>query len=223
MTTATGDLSFAHVFEAGTGPWTLLLLHGTGGDEQDLVPLGRQLLPGAALLSPRGQASEAGMPRFFRRLAIGRLDIPDLLARTDDLAAFVRAATDRYGLDGDHMVAVGLSNGATIAVSLLFRDPGLLRGAVLLRPMLPYEPDTPLALNGTDVQIAVGEGDPFFSPEQSRRLAEILSAAGATVAANTEPGAGHSLTQGDLLRAGQWLAAFTGTGDHRAQGRRDDT
>ena len=182
------------------------------GDEHDLVALGRQLLPGAALLSPRGQVSEAGMPRFFRRLAIGRLDIPDLLARTDDLAAFVRTGTDRYGLDADHIVAVGLSNGANIAVSLLFRHPGLLRGAVLLRPMLPYEPDTPLALNGTDVQMAGGEGDPFSSPEQSRRLAEILSVAGATVAAHTEPGAGHSLTQGDLLRAGRWLAALAGTG-----------
>lgn len=211
MTAATGDLSFEHVYEAGTGPWTLLLLHGTGGDERDLVSLGRQLLPEAALLSPRGQVSESGMPRFFRRLAVGRLDIPDLLARTDDLAAFVREATDRYGLHADHVVAVGLSNGANIAVSLLMRHPGLLRGAVLLRPMLPYEPDAPLRLDGTDVQIAAGEGDPFSSPEQTRRLAEILNGAGATVTVHTEPGAGHSLSQGDLLRAVQWLARLAET------------
>jgi len=211
MTAAIGDLSFTHVFEAGTSPWTLLLLHGTGGDERDLLPLGRQLLPGAALLSPRGQVSEGGMPRFFARLAVGRLDIPDLLARTDDLAAFVRGATGRYGLDATRIVAVGLSNGANIAVSLLFRHPGLLRGAVLLRPMLPYEPQAPLSLDGTDVQIAAGEGDPFSSPEQSRRLAELLTAAGATVAIDTEPGAGHSLTQGDLRRARQWLSALAGT------------
>ncbi|MEO8968474.1 MAG: alpha/beta hydrolase [Solirubrobacteraceae bacterium] len=210
MTAATGDLSFEHVYEAGTGPWTLLLLHGTGGNERDLVSLGRQLLPGAALLSPRGQVSESGMPRFFRRLAVGRLDIPDLLVRTDDLAAFVREATDRHGLDPDHVVAVGLSNGANIAVSLLMRHPGLLRGAVLLRPMLPYEPDAPLNLDGTDVQIAAGEGDPFSSPEQTRRLADILTGAGATVTAYTEPGAGHALSQGDLLRAVQWLARLAG-------------
>jgi phospholipase/carboxylesterase len=211
MTAAMGDLGFTHVFEAGTSPWTLLLLHGTGGDEQDLLPLGRQLLPGAALLSPRGQVSEGGMPRFFVRLAVGRLDIPDLLARTDDLAAFVRDAAGRYGLDATRIVAVGLSNGANIAVSLLFRHPGLLRGAVLLRPMLPYEPEAPLSLDGTDVQIAAGEGDPFSSSEQSRRLAELLTVAGATVAIDTEPGAGHSLTQGDLLRARQWLSALAGT------------
>ena len=212
MTAAADDLSFAHVFAPGTTPWTLLLLHGTGGDEHDLVPLGRELLPGAALLSPRGQVSEGGMPRFFARLAVGRLDIPDLLARTDDLAGFLRDATQRYALDATRIVAVGLSNGANIAVSLLFRHPGLLRGAVLLRPMLPYEPEGSPALEGTDVQIAAGEGDPFSSPEQSRRLAEILSAAGATVATHIAPGAGHSLSQGDLLRAQQWLSALASTG-----------
>lgn len=211
MTAEADELSFAHVFETGTTPWTLLLLHGTGGDERDLLPLGRQLLPGAALLSPRGQVSEGGMPRFFARLAVGRLDIPDLLARTDDLAAFVRGAADRYTLDATRIVAVGLSNGANIAISLLFRHPGLLRGTVLWRPMLPYEPQVPAALDGTDVQIAAGEGDPFSSPEQNRRLAEILTAAGATVATNTEPAAGHSLTQADLLRARQWLSALAGT------------
>jgi predicted esterase len=211
MTIAADDLSFAHVFEAGAKPWTLLLLHGTGGDEQDLLPLGRQLLPGAALLSPRGQVSEGGMPRFFARLAVGQLDIPDLLTRTDDLAAFVRGAGNRYALDTKRIVAVGLSNGANVAVSLLLRHPGLLRGAVLLRPMLPYEPQTALALDGTDVQIAAGEGDPFSSPDQSRRLAEILTAAGATIATTTEPGAGHALTQGDLLRARQWLNVLAGT------------
>ena len=139
---ASGELGFAHVFQDGASPWTLLLLHGTGGDEHDLVPLGRQLVPEAALLSPRGQVSEAGMPRFFRRLAVGRLDIPDLLARTDELATFVADAARHYDRDPARIVALGLSNGANIAVSLLFRHPGLLRGAVLLRPMLPYEPES---------------------------------------------------------------------------------
>jgi predicted esterase len=213
LTVASGstkpDLGFVHVFEAGAGPWTLLLLHGTGGDEHDLVPLGRQLGPDAALLSPRGKVLESGMPRFFRRLAVGQLDIPDLLARTDELATFVDDAAETYALDRDRIVAVGLSNGANIAASLLMRHPSVLRGAALLRPMLPYEPEGELALEGTDVLIASGEGDPFSSPAQVARLAEILSGAGAAVTATTEPGAGHGLTQGDLRRLALWFGDLT--------------
>ena len=205
MSAADTELGFEHVFEAGTLPWTLLLLHGTGGDEHDLVPLGRQLLPGAALLSPRGRVSEAGMPRFFRRHAVGRLDIPDLLTRTDELAGFVAAAAAEYRLDAGRIVAVGLSNGANIAVSMLFRHPGVLRGAVLLRAMLPYEPEAALRLPDTGVLIAAGEGDPFSSPGQVQRLSELLSGAGATVTTTTAPGAGHGLTQGDLVSAARWL------------------
>ena len=205
MSAAGAELGFAHVFEPGTLPWTLLLLHGTGGDEHDLVPLGRTLLPGATILSPRGRVSEAGMPRFFRRHAVGQLDIPDLLVRTDELAGFVTAAAAEYRLDPGRIAAVGLSNGASIAVSLLFRHPGLLRGAVLLRAMLPYEPDDDLRLDGTGVLVAAGEGDPFSSADQVRRLGELLSAAGARVATTTAPGAGHGLTQGDLAGAARWL------------------
>lgn len=205
MSAADPELGFAHVFEAGTLPWTLLLLHGTGGDERDLVPLGHQLLPGAGIVSPRGQVTEAGMPRFFRRHAVGQLDIPDLLVRTDELAGFVTSAAAEYGRDPARIVAVGLSNGANIAVSLLFRHPGLLRGAVLLRAMLPYEPDDGLRLPGTDVLVAAGEGDPYSSPGQVQRLGELLSGAGATVTTTTAPGAGHGLTQGDLVSAARWL------------------
>ena len=208
MSAADTELGFEHVFEAGTLPWTLLLLHGTGGDEHDLVPLGRQLLPGAAILSPRGRVSEAGMPRFFRRHAVGQLDIPDLLIRTDELAGFVTRAAGEYRLDPARIVAVGLSNGANIAVSLLFRHPGLLRGAVLLRAMLPYEPDAALRLTDTGVLVAAGEGDPFSSPGQVQRLGDLLSGAGATVTTTTAPGAGHGLTQGDLVGAARWLQAL---------------
>jgi phospholipase/carboxylesterase len=159
------DLGFEHVFEPGRSGWTLLLLHGTGGDEHDLVPLGRQLAPGAALLSPRGKVLEGGVARrFFRRLAVGQLDIPDLLERADELAQFVRAAPGAYGLDARRIVAVGLSNGANIAVSLLWRHPGLLRGAALLRPMLPYEPEPLPELQGTEVLVAAGAHDPYTSP-----------------------------------------------------------
>ena len=195
--------------EQGMAAWTLLLLHGTGGDEHDLVGLGRQLAPGAGLLSPRGKVLENGMPRFFRRLAVGQLDIPDLLARTADLAEFVSAATAAYERDPQRVVAVGLSNGANIAVSLLLRHPDLLRAAGLLRPMLPYEPEQQPDLAGTDALIAAGERDPYSSPDQVRRLGEILSGGGARVTTNVEPGAGHGLTQNDLRRLADWLAGLT--------------
>ena len=195
---AATELGFQHVYEPGQSDWTLLLLHGTGGDEHDLVGLGRQLAPRAALLSPRGKVLEAGMPRFFRRLAIGQLDIPDLLARTDELAAFVTAAAQAYGRDPGKIAALGFSNGANIAVSLLLRHPDLLGAAALLRPMLPYEPDGALRLDGTRVLIAAGEGDPYSSPEQTQRLAEVLQGAGAELTVHVEPGAGHGLGPGDL-------------------------
>jgi len=206
------ELGFVHVFEPGEGPWTLLLLHGTGGDERDLLGLGRQLAPRAALLSPRGRTLENGMPRFFRRLAVGQLDIPDLLRRTDELASFVTAAAATYKLDPGRVVVLGLSNGANIAVSLLLRHPGVLRAAALLRPMLPYEPEDTPSLAGTDVLIAAGEDDPYSSREQTQRLGEILSSGGAAVETHTEPGAGHGLTQGDLRRLAEWTARITAEG-----------
>ena len=205
------DLGFEHVFEPGTSALTLLLLHGTGGDEHDLVPLGRQLAPGAALLSPRGKVLEGAMPRFFRRLAVGQFDIPDLLVRTDELAAFAGAAAEHYGRDPSRIVAVGLSNGANIAASLLLRHPELLRGAALLRPTLPYEPPAPPALAGTGVLIDAGEADPYSPADRVRRLAEILIAGGADVSVHTERGAGHGLTQNDLATVARWMAE---TADH---------
>jgi phospholipase/carboxylesterase len=202
-------LGFEHVYEPGESPWTLLLLHGTGGDEHDLVGLGRQLAPGAALLSPRGKVLENGMPRFFRRLAVGQLDIPDLLARTDELAEFVSAAAGAYERDPQRVVAVGFSNGANIAASLLLRRPGVLRAAALLRAMLPYEPEHEPDLDGTDVLIAAGESDPYSPLPDVRRLAEILTGAGASVTVSVEPGAGHGLTQNDLQRLAAWLTELT--------------
>lgn len=211
--TALEALGFAHVFEPGDSDVTLLLLHGTGGDEHDLVPLGRRLAPAAALLSPRGKVLEGGMPRFFRRLAVGRLDIPDLLARTDELRAFVSAAASAYHLDPGRIVALGFSNGANIAASLLLRETDssnpLLRGAALLRPMLPYEPDEVPALGGTDVLVAAGQSDPYSSPEQTQRLTAILRQGGAEVTIHTEPGAGHNLGPGDLAAVSGWMAGVT--------------
>ena len=211
MSSPATDLGFEHVFEPGTSGWTLLLLHGTGGDERDLVGLGRQLGPGAALLSPRGKVLENGMPRYFRRLAVGRLDIPDLLARTDELADFAAAAAAAYGLDPERVVAVGLSNGANIAASMLMRRPEVLRGAALLRPMLPYEPERMPELAGTDVLVAAGERDPYSPGEQVERLVAILRDAGANVTAHVEPGAGHGLTNADLVRTARWTRALVAT------------
>ena len=207
---AATELGFQHVYEPSSSDWTLLLLHGTGGDEHDLVGLGRQLAPSAALLSPRGKVLEGGMPRFFRRLAVGQLDIPDLLVRTDELAEFVTAAAHAYGRDPGKIAALGFSNGANIAVSLLLRHPTLLGAAALLRPMLPYEPEGELRLPGTEVLIAAGEGDPYSSPEQTRRLAEVLEMAGANVTVHLEPRAGHGLGAGDLRALERWASPLGG-------------
>lgn len=204
-----GEGTFRHVYEEGSAgsDTTLLLLHGTGGDEHDLLPLGRQLAPGYGLLSPRGKVLEGGVSRrFFRRLAVGELDIPDLLVRTDELAGFIRESAGNYAFDPSRVVALGFSNGANIAVSLLFRHPGLLKGAALLRPMLPYEPDSDLDLSGTRVFVAAGGRDPYVPAEQSRDLDRRLSGAGASVDFRLEEAAGHGLTQADLEALAGWLA-----------------
>lgn len=199
---------FIHVFEPGDPTRTLLLLHGTGGDENDLVSLGRQLAPGAGILSPRGKVTENGMPRFFRRLAIGQLDIPDLLERTDELADWAETATLDYGFDPAGLIGLGLSNGANIAVSLLFRRPGLLAAAALLRPMLPYDPPADLDLAGTPVLVASGGRDQFLPAEESAALAGQLEGHGAEVEYVFDPASGHGLTQDDLKAASGWLAGL---------------
>ncbi|HEX9488306.1 MAG TPA: VOC family protein [Gemmatimonadales bacterium] len=183
---------------------TLLLLHGTGGDEEDLIPLGRALFPGAGLLSPRGNVLERGAPRFFRRLAEGVFDQEDLAQRSEELARFIEAAARTYELDRRSMVAVGFSNGANIAASLLLRRPGLLRAAVLLSPMVPFEPDTLPDLTGTSVFIGAGRADSVAPPAQAEHLAELLRRAGAAVHIHWEPG-GHTLTDGEVEAARQWL------------------
>jgi predicted esterase/catechol 2,3-dioxygenase-like lactoylglutathione lyase family enzyme len=207
-----GDaLGFVHRYippESGSelaGGTTLLLLHGTGGDENDLLPLGRRLLPGAGMLSPRGNVLERGAPRFFRRLAEGVFDQEDLERRTEELAQFVEAAVTTYALDRDGILAVGFSNGANIAGSLLLRRPGLLRGAVLLSPMVPYEPDRLPDLTGTSVFIGAGRTDPIVPVAQVERLAEILQQSGAEVTVHWQPG-GHTVTNDELDAARRWIA-----------------
>src|SRR5438046_1466021 len=131
---------FIHDFVPGSSSRTLLLLHGTGGNERDLIPLGRELDPNAALLSPRGKVLENGMPRFFRRLAEGVFDLEDLKYRTNELADFVAAAAQHYGFASDNLIAVGYSNGANIAAAMLLLRPEILHGAVLFRAMVLLVP-----------------------------------------------------------------------------------
>jgi glyoxalase family protein len=193
------------------GSTTLLLLHGTGGDEDNLISLGRALLPGAGLLSPRGKVLERGMPRFFRRLAEGVFDQEDLARRTDELAKFVEAAATTYNVRRDGIVAVGFSNGANIAASVLLRRPGVLRGAVLLSPMVPFEPSAPPDLEGTAVFIGAGRADPMVPRGQVERLVEILREAGAEVTLHWEPG-GHEISPSVVSAAQEWLAQHAAAG-----------
>lgn len=183
---------------------TLLLLHGTGGDEDDMLPLGPYLAPGAALLSPRGRVLENGAPRFFRRIAEGVFDEEDLKHRTGELARFVRAARDHYGLGGKPMVAVGFSNGANIAGSLLLLEPDVLDGAILLRGMTPLDPETPPRLSGKPVFLGAGRTDPLIRPYESERWAELLRGAGAEVTLHWTD-AGHAMGQEDVDAAREWL------------------
>lgn len=187
------------------GSTTLLLLHGTGGDEEDLLPLGRMLLPGAGMLSPRGKVLERGAPRFFRRLAEGVFDQEDLARRTDELADFVTAACETYQLERDGIVAVGFSNGANIASSLLLRRPGVLRGAVLLSPMMPFEPEVLPDLKGTAVFIGAGRSDPIVPVKQVEQLAAMLRKTGADVTLHWEAG-GHAVSKGEVDAARSWIA-----------------
>ncbi|MHB2211650.1 alpha/beta hydrolase [Methylobacterium sp. CM6257] len=199
------SLGFIHRFEPGPdAAHPLLLLHGTGGNESDLLPLGRMVAPGAALLAPRGTVSENGMPRFFRRLAEGVFDEADLRRRTEDLAAFVAAARDRYGLGAP--LALGFSNGANIAASLLMLRPGILAGAVLIRPMVPFAEPPAADLARRPVLILSGAMDPIVPAENARRLAGQLAASGAEVEHRILP-TGHGLSQADVSLAADWVRA----------------
>jgi predicted esterase/catechol 2,3-dioxygenase-like lactoylglutathione lyase family enzyme len=191
------------------GTTTLLLLHGTGGDEDNLVSFGRTLLPGAALLSPRGKVDEGGALRFFRRIREGVFDQEDLARRTEELAGFIEGATETYGLDRDGIVAVGFSNGANIAGSLLLRRPDLLKRAILLAPMIPFEPDPLPDLRGAEVFIGAGKTDTMVPADQTERLVALLRECGADVQIYWDPG-GHTINVGQFKAAREWLTRRIG-------------
>lgn len=204
---AAESLGHVHLWRPVPGATrTLLLLHGTGGDEHDLVPLARALDPKANVLSPRGNVLENGAPRFFRRHGVGRLDLEDLHRRTLELAAFVEAASERYRFPLASVTAVGFSNGANVAASMLFETPRALHAAVLLRAMLPYRPKATPRVDGKRVLLLAGRLDPYSQPEQTEALAGILRGGGARVDVHYAD-AGHELTQRDVDAAREWLTS----------------
>jgi predicted esterase len=206
------DLGFVHVFrpaEKASSP-TLLLLHGTGGDEQDLLPLGSELWPGAALLGVRGKVLEHGMPRFVRRFAEGVFDVDDLKARTNELAQFIGAAAEHYGFDKRQLVTVGYSNGANIAASLLLLHPHYVATAVLFRAQIPFTPEIIRNFADLSVFIAGGTRDTIVRRDQTEQLAAVLESGGADVSLFWHRG-GHELGHDDIAAAKAWLLANPGT------------
>ena len=195
---------FLHEFVPGNSNRTLLLLHGTGGNERDLIPLGRELDPNASLLSPRGKILENGMPRFFRRLAEGVFDLEDLKTRTLELADFVTASARHYKLAANHIVGVGYSNGANIAASMLLLRPEIMHAAILFRAMVPLIPDKLPDLSSVRVWISAGDQDPIIPASEAKRLAELLRSAGADVTIRFAKAA-HGLTSDDVTTARDWL------------------
>jgi phospholipase/carboxylesterase len=199
---------FLHEFVPGNSNRTLLLLHGTGGNERDLIPLGRELDPDASLLSPRGKILENGMPRFFRRLAEGVFDLEDLKTRTNELADFVAAAVTNYKLAANHVIGVGYSNGANIAASMLLLRPEIMHAAILFRAMVPLVPDKLPDLSSVRVWIGAGDQDAIVPASQTQQLVDLLRSAGADVTIRFAK-AGHGLSNEDLEAAHHWLVGLT--------------
>ncbi len=202
------DLGFIHRFvpakEAGSDE-TLIVLHGTGGDENDLIGIGQAVAPGAAILSPRGNVLENGAPRFFRRLAEGVFDPKEVRSRAEELARFIRAAVITYGLDPGRVFALGYSNGANVASTVMLVEPGVLQAAILFRPMLVYEPPEKKELDGSAVFISAGRMDAIVPTASVERLAELFESAHAEVTLKWQL-AGHNLVPSEVREAADWLA-----------------
>ena len=208
-------LGFIHRFipASATSPkknrnklFVLLLLHGTGGNEDDLIPVGKMLCQDCALLSPRGMVTENGMPRFFRRLAEGIFDIEDLKYRTHELADFVTKASRFYGFDLNKTIAVGFSNGGNIAASMTLLRPEVLSGAILFRAMVPFEPETLPNLLNKHIPLSEGADDPIVSKQEAERLFDIFVKSGSKITLKWQK-SGHNLTEEDIITAKEWLTS----------------
>ena len=202
-------LDFIHRFisansKAKKSSLTLLLLHGTGGTEDDLIPLGNELTPDASILSVRGKVLENGMPRFFRRLEEGVFDLEDLKMRTDELADFILKSSSIYDFDLKRLIAVGYSNGANIGASVLLRRPEVLAGAILFRAMVPFVPDVLPDLSKKSIILLEGMRDPIVSKQEAESLLKIFNKAHSNVTIKWQ-GSGHNLTQEDIDSAKKWL------------------
>ncbi len=204
----TEDLGFIHRFvppEDSASGETLIVLHGTGGNENDLVGIGQTIAPGAAILSPRGNVLENGAPRFFKRLAEGVFDPKEVRSRSEELARFIRAAITKYGLDPTRIYALGYSNGANIASTVMFVEPGLIQGAILFRPMLVFEPQEQNDLSGSSVFISAGRMDPIVPASSIERLVELFESRHGEVTLKWQL-AGHNLVPSEVREAADWLA-----------------
>jgi len=202
------DLGFIHRFlpaEDSANGETLVVLHGTGGDENDLIGIGQAIAPGAAILSPRGNVLENGAPRFFRRLAEGVFDPKEVRSRAEELARFIRAAVITYRLDPARVFALGYSNGANIASTVMFVEPGILQGAILFRPMLVYEPTERKDLSGSAMFISAGRMDPIVPAASVERLVKLFELAHAEVTLKWQL-VGHNLVPSEVSEAADWLA-----------------
>ena len=204
----TEDLGFIHRFvpaaDSASGE-TLVVLHGTGGDENDLIGIGKAIAPGAAIVSPRGNVLENGAPRFFRRLAEGVFDPKEVRSRAEELARFIRAAVITYQLDPARVFALGYSNGANVASTVMFVEPGILQGAILFRPMLVYEPTEKNDLSGSAVFISAGRMDPIVPTASVEQLAALFQSAHAEVTLEWQL-VGHNLVPSEVSEAADWLA-----------------
>jgi phospholipase/carboxylesterase len=198
--------SFRHIYRPGTGasPYNFLLLHGTGGDEHDMLPLAEEIAPGAAVISPRGQVTEHGAPRFFRRFAEGVLDVEDWRKRSHELADFVVATCVEHGISPGTLVAVGYSNGANIAQGLLLLRPEALGAAILFRPMFVTDDIPANDLSGRRILLLAGDHDPIMPPGDPQRIAQQLNRRGANVTVKILH-ASHSLVQDDIIQARAWF------------------
>jgi predicted esterase len=201
------DLGFIHRFvpaEDSASGETLVVLHGTGGDETDLIGIGKAVAPGAAILSPRGNVLENGAPRFFRRLAEGVFEPKEVRSRAEELARFIRAAVITYRLDPARVFALGYSNGANVASTVMFVEPGILQGAILFRPMLVYEPTVKNDLSGSAVFISAGRMDPIVPTASVEQLVELFESAHAEVTLKWQL-VGHNLVPSEVSEAADWL------------------